>query len=255
VIARAPDIGSQAPPWNDSSVSPRRLCALFLTATLLCTAARGAAQPGGSVAFFSDARFRGYSLSAGRPVGILDLAYDDPSGVYADVSASGVASAHDGLQPFGLQLNGGYAKRLPSGLTLDAGIIHSRYSRYSSRGIPNSYTDLYVGVAGKVLSSRVHLSPDYFRYGAQTIYGELDANLSPLSKLHLNAHAGILAPLGASAGRTARADYDWRLGAVREFGRASLQIAVTGGNGPQRDRYGRRTYRRNALVFGLSWTL
>jgi hypothetical protein len=30
---------------------------------------------------------------------------------------------------------------------------------------------------------------------------------------------------------------------------------LTGGNGPKRDRYGRRTYRRNAFVFGLSWTL
>ncbi len=33
----------------------------------------------------------------------------------------------------GLQLNGGYAKRLSSGLTVDVGIVHSNYSRYSSR--------------------------------------------------------------------------------------------------------------------------
>jgi len=90
----------------------------------LVSTSPAAAQVGTAVSVFSDDRFRGYTLSDSRPVGILDLSYDAQNGFYGALSGSIVATRHDGLQPLGLQLNGGYAKRLSSGLTVDTGIVH-----------------------------------------------------------------------------------------------------------------------------------
>jgi uncharacterized protein (TIGR02001 family) len=201
---------------------------------------------------FSDARFRGYSLSEGHPVGIVDLSYDGPSGLYAAVSGSALASSEDGIKPLGLQLNAGYAKRL-SEVTLDAGVIHSIYSRYSSRGYANAYTELYAGLAYKFLSSRVAFSPHYFEHGARTLYGELDADVSPVRKLHLTGHAGMLIPLDYGDGSETNAvQYDWRIGVSRDVGRASLHLIGSGG-GPGHDYYNGRAHSRNAVIAGVSW--
>jgi uncharacterized protein (TIGR02001 family) len=204
---------------------------------------------------FSDAQFRAYSLSGGRPAGFLDFSWDDPSGAYAAASASAVATSGDGLQPLGLQLNAGYAQRLSSGTTLDAGIVHSRYSRYSSRGSGKSYTEVYCGIAHGLFSSRVYFSPHYFNSGTSTLYGELEGGVAPAAKLRLTAHAGLLVPLRSNAGGDDyRPQYDWRLGIARELGRLSLQAAWTGG-GRGRDYYRGREHRRNRLLLGLSFIL
>ena len=96
-------------------------------------AAPARAEVGATVSAFSDLRFRGYSLSEGSPVAILDLAVDDPSGLYADAAGMGVFR-NSGPAPLALQLTGGYAKRLKSGTTLDFGITHSTYSKLFERG-------------------------------------------------------------------------------------------------------------------------
>src|SRR4051794_35583423 len=64
--------------------------------------APAAAQFGAVVSAYTDQRFRGYSLSDGRPVGILDLSYDAPNGIYAGASGSLVATRHEGLKGLGL---------------------------------------------------------------------------------------------------------------------------------------------------------
>ena len=201
---------------------------------------------------FSDSRLRGYTLSGGHPVGTVDLSYDDPGGLYAAASASALASSNDGIKPLGLQLNGGYAKRL-SGVTLDFGAIYSAYSHYSSQRSSNSYTEIYAGAAYKFLSSRIAFSPHYFEGGARTLYGELDANFSPARKLHLTGHAGVLVPLGYR-GEDPRAQYDWRIGVSRDVGKVTLHLIGSGG-GPGRDYYRGRLHTRNALILGASWAL
>jgi uncharacterized protein (TIGR02001 family) len=218
----------------------------------LCAAAPAAAELGAQVSVFSDTRFRGYSLSESHPVGIVDLSYDDPSGLYAAVSGSALASSGEGIKPLGLQLNTGYAKRL-AGMTVDAGVIHSTYSRYSSRGYANSYTELYAGLGYKFLSSRVAFSPHYFEHGVRIVYGELDADLSPARKLHLTGHAGLLVPLDyGDSSESIAAHYDWRIGISREVGHASLHLIGSGG-GPGRDYYNGRAHSRNAVIAGVSW--
>lgn len=246
MTARAPGLASRARPA--SSVLLRTL----LAGGCLSAAAPAAAELGAQVSAFSDTRFRGYSLSEGHPVGIVDFSYDDPSGAYAAISGSALASSRDGIKPLGLQLNAGYAKRL-SDVTIDGGVIHSAYSRYSSRGYANSYTELYAGLAYKFLSSRVAFSPHYFEHGARTLYGELDANVSPARKLHLTGHAGLLVPLDyGDDSESITAQYDWRIGISRDIGRASLHLIGTGG-GPGRDYYNGRAHERNAVIAGVSW--
>ena len=211
------------------------------------------AEVGAAVSVANDLRFRGYSLSAGRPVGTFDLAYDDPSGVY--LSLSGIAVAEDGVKPLGVQLGGGYARRLSSGTTLDLGIVHSNYSHYSSEGTGNSYTEIYAGIGRKALSGRLSFSPHYFNYGTWTVYGEVNGTVSPARKLQLNGHVGVLVPVRDSAGGGAqRTQYDWSLGAARQFGRASARIAVSGG-GPGRDFYHEYHHGRTAIVASLSYAL
>ena len=134
------------------------------------------AEVGAAVSVFSDSRLRGYSLSGGHPVGIVDVSYDDASGLYAAASASAFASSNDGIKPLGLQLNGGYAKRL-SGVTLDFGAIYSTYSNYSSRGSSSSYTEIYAGAGYKFLSSRIAFSPHY----SNAAQGRSMAKSTPIS--------------------------------------------------------------------------
>jgi uncharacterized protein (TIGR02001 family) len=207
---------------------------------------------GAAVSVFSDSRLRGYSLSGGHPVGTIDLSYDDPSGFYAATSVSAVASSYDGIKPLGLQLNGGYAKRL-AGVTLDFGAIYSSYSHYSSRESANSYTEIYAGAAYKFLSSRIAFSPHYFEGGARTLYGEIDANFSPTRKLHVTGHAGLLVPI-SYRGEDPSNQYDWRVGISRDAGKATLHVIGSGG-GPGRDYYDGRSHSRNALTVGISWAL
>jgi uncharacterized protein (TIGR02001 family) len=215
-----------------------------------------AAQVGTSISIFSDNRFRGYSLSNGRPVGILDLSYDAPNGFYAALSGSVVATRHDGLQPLGLQLNGGYAKRLSSGLTIDVGVVQSNYSRYSSRNAGKSYTEVYAGLAGKILSSRISLSPDYLKPDTWTLYGEVDANVPAGKKLRVAGHVGILAPLDRRGyyGESLRPELDWRLSLARDLGPVTLSVAWTGIS-RNRDLYQERSYGRRAVIFGITCAL
>lgn len=247
----APALAAGTREWDVSSTVFRAFVAI-----LLISAARPAcAEVGAAVSAFSDARFRGYSLSSGHPVGVADLSYDDPSGLYGAVSGSVVATSDDSIEPLGLQLSGGYAKRLPRGFTVDVGAVHSRYSRYSSRSETKSYTEIYAGLSRGAVTSRIYFSPHYFGHGSRTLYGELDATISPMRRLRVNGHAGLLVPIDyRTANSDGRTQYDWRLGMAREIGRGTIHVIASGG-GPGSDYYSGRAHGKTALTVGLSWAL
>lgn len=204
---------------------------------------------------FSDERFRGYSLSDGRPVAILDFAYDDPSGFYADVSGTGVLRRGGKPDPLGLQLGGGYAKRLKSGTTLDLGITQSTYSYYSGGGPRKSYTEVYAGISRGGLSSRVFLSPHYSEAGLWTAYGEVNGTLSPARKWSLDGHVGMLVPLRTPASdERYRSAFDWRAGVSRELGRVSLHLSWNRG-ARGRNYYAGHSHGGHAIVLGASLVL
>jgi uncharacterized protein (TIGR02001 family) len=248
VIARAAVAASAV---RGSRTSAAR-SALFFAA--LFSPAPAVAQAGATVSAFSDARFRGYSLSEGRPVGVLDFAYDDPSGLYVGASASGIIRHGGEPAPFALQVDGGYSKRLESGTTLDVGITHSNYARYSAAHRGNSYTELYAGIAHGALSSRLFVSPHYFEAGRWTAYGEVNARISPASNWGINAHAGMLVTMRAPYAERYRPDFDWSLGVTRQLGRVSLHATWSDG-APGHDFYRDRRHSRSALVLGATFVL
>jgi uncharacterized protein (TIGR02001 family) len=227
--------------------------ALLAGATIVAHATPAAAQLSGAVTVMNDDRFRGYSLSDGQPVGALDLSYDDASGVYGTVSGSMVASRHHGVQPLGLILNAGFAKRLSSGLTVDTGVTHSSYSKYSTPAGERSYTEAYAGLSGKFLTARLYVSPDYVKRGS--VYGELNGSLPLASKLRLTGHAGLLVRFRQSSyGESYGQDVDWRIGVARQAGPFALQATWTSVRpGRDRDGYGHR--HRDALVLSVTYAL
>jgi uncharacterized protein (TIGR02001 family) len=204
------------------------------------------AQLSGAVGIQSDYRFRGISLSEGQPVATLDLSYDHASGFYAGGSA--IAVNEDGPRALGFIEYAGFATPRIGRVSLDFGVDNQNLSGYAARRYQLNYSEIYAGVAGSHLSAHVYYSPNYFRWGVQTLYADVEASMKPADNWRLFGHLGATAPLGRIAGRRQR--YDLRVGVARQFGPLELQASVTGtspappaGSPPE----------RAALVLGASW--
>lgn len=203
------------------------------------------------VSAWSQQQLRGYSLSAGHPVARADLSYDDPSGFYAAVSGAVVYSNEYGVKPLDLQENIGFARQLSAGPAIDVGIHKTNYTRYSSEGRSIGYTEAYAGLIGKVVSTRIYVSPNYFYSDTWRGYGEVEAGIRLLRKLSLSGHVGVSVPLNRNRWWYPT-QYDWRVGAAREVGRATLHLDLSGG-GPGKDYYEGQAHKRTALVGGASF--
>jgi hypothetical protein len=206
------------------------------------------------VSVYSDERFRGYSLSDARPVGILDLSYDDERGFYGALSGSVVAS-DEGLRPLSATVNAGFARRLGSRFTADVGVIHSRYSRYSDLASGRAYTEIYAGVAGKQVGTRLSISPNYVGAGGWTAHGEVSGHFDITHVLLAEGAVGALLPIGGGAySSSSRVQWDARIGLTQRLGPLSLHAALTSrAKGP--DIYAGRRHHRTALVLGVSTAL
>jgi len=217
-------------------------------------AAPARAQVGVSISALSNDTFRGRSLSAGQPVASFNLSYDDPSGLYGGGSVTGVETTDDGPQLLGYQEYLGYARRLDAGPTLDMGVVNTNYTSRFSGGYNANYTELYAGIITNHFSSHLYYSPDYFRAGLSTLYGEVDGVVNPFGNWRFTAHAGLLQQIsGAQRLGPGRTFADWRLGVAEKVGPFDLQVAWTGA-GPGQDSYGGQKRGHDALVFGVSYS-
>ena len=158
-------------------------------AFIFCAFASSAsAQFSATVSVVSDYRYRGITLSDQKPALQGGLNYDGADGWYAGAFGSTVRlapPAGNGVQGIAF---GGLAKRLPSGVTLEAG---GDYSAFSGAAHDN-YGEVFVGAATDRLSARVYYSPRYFGQGANALYGELNASQPLVGTVRLVAHAGFL---------------------------------------------------------------
>jgi uncharacterized protein (TIGR02001 family) len=248
VIARA-----RSTAGSRHGVSARRLYALAALSTFFA-ATPAFAQVSGSVDIESDYRLRGYSLSAGRPVATAQIGYDDDSGVYLNLSATGEIGPDDPLF-LGIQGNIGYVRRLNQMLSIDGGVTRSQYRAPDRNSRSHDYTEVYLGLASDPFSARIYYSPDYFRSDVSTLYGEVEATFRPAKRWRLNGHLGSLIYLSTPAryipGREAR--YDWRVGVSRELGSFDLHAALSGG-GPGKEYYSGELHNKTALSVGASWS-
>lgn len=229
---------------------------VLIAALFLPGASPALAQVGTTVSVFSQANLRGYSISNGHPIAALDFSYDDSSGFYAAASATGVASSSDLLRPLSLQLNAGYARPLSPSLTLDLGATGSIYSHYSRIEAGRTYGEIYAGLSGKRLSSRISFSPHYFLTDGPTLYGELNGNIGSAYGLRFDGHVGALLALDHRS-RSYQRQIDWRVGVTRELGRVALHAAFAG-RGRARLPFGsslRNARSAHALIVGVTYGL
>jgi uncharacterized protein (TIGR02001 family) len=187
-------------------------------------AADVSAQVSGSVKLLSDYRFRGVSLSQDKPAAQVTVAYDDPHGWYTGAFASTVRLARSGgdLQAVSFL---GYASRLPSGLSWDAGADYSAYAgirRYN-------YAEMYVGIASENVSARLYYSRRYFGHGTSAVYGEIDSSRPLFDRVRLLAHLGVLRSGGhAYYGPSDRLLFDARAGVGIALDGFSVELAWVG---------------------------
>jgi len=206
------------------------------------------AQLSGTIGLQSDYRYRGVSLSDGRPVATFDLSYDHPSGFYAGGSAIGAVPDGE-ARSLGFIEYLGYSTPRRGGMSWDFGIDNQDLAYYyDRRRIPWRYAEAYVGVVGDNLSAHIHYSPNYLRPGYGALYAEVDGSVKPADNWRLFAHLGANFPVGDVEGRRQR--WDARVGVARQLGPFELQASVvaTTPSPPALTPQGRTT-----LVVGASW--
>jgi uncharacterized protein (TIGR02001 family) len=175
------------------------------------------AGAGISAALSSEYVARGMSLSRGRPAPQVRVDLD-AAGWYAGALLARLRYPYGGARTQGLAY-AGYAERLPSGLSWEAGALQSTLGGSAYR-----YHELYAGLAGDRLAGRVYYSPSY--YGdAATVYAELNGSRPLRDGLALVGHLGLLNPLG-SAEDEARRRIDLRVGLSLDSGNWNVQLAL-----------------------------
>ena len=225
--------------------SPAALACALLTGMGIASTAR--AQWSGSVSVTNDERWRGRSLSAGRPAMTLSLGYDDRSGVYVDAAAT-AAALPTGADLVSIGVDAGYALRLRRGIVLDLGLTRREFRGAGSGMRGAGYSEVYLGASGRSLSARILYSPDYLRSGVQTLYGTLDAVARPLPRWRLLGQAGVMAVVRQRPwGDVAGTQFDYSLGVARQLGKVDARLAWSGGL-PGRDFYRYRDHARQAVT-------
>lgn len=182
------------------------------------------------------------------------LGLDSSPGLYVDGSASVVLARGDDLRFLGYQVDAGFARRLDDFWTVDFGVAHNQFDAPYRGAFSYNYTEGYAGVTRGPVSAYVFVSPNYYRHGIWTAYGQLEASVSPAPDWRLTAHVGSLKFLykPETYAFRARTQYDWRVGVMRELGPAEVHAALSGG-GPGRQPYYGTTHSRTALTAGASF--
>jgi uncharacterized protein (TIGR02001 family) len=229
---------------------PVKLCqplrALTLT-VLLMPAAH--AQLSGSAGILSNYMYRGVTLSADKPAARLALNYDAPGGFYAGgqvVSGQLSIETHRSAQWIGYA---GYAERLASGLSWEAGA--TAYA-FPSNGSWN-FREFYVGLAGEKISARLHYAPDYLGFGERTLYAELNGGAQITERIHYFWHGGYLHSFADA--RRSRAEARLGLGTSLQGWQANLSLDLTRLRSDSGDVYTREPDRvRHEIVLAVART-
>jgi uncharacterized protein (TIGR02001 family) len=219
---------------------------------VLVIASPAFAQLSGNIAVRSDDRFRGRSVSQGRPTMALDLSYDHKSGIFLDVVVKGVATREYGPKFLSVQENLGYAHQIGPRLSFDLGVTNSDYTKYYNDLRSVNYQDYYVGLTKGAISAHIHYSPRYFGLPLDVVYGEADGAIRLKKNWRLTGHVGVLQQVsGRTLGSSGRTHYDYRIGTVVTCGPVDLVLEWTGG-GPGKEYYNDDYHSRDRVVAGAT---
>jgi uncharacterized protein (TIGR02001 family) len=186
------------------------------------------AQFSATATLSSELSVRGVSLGEGHPGAQLAVNYDAASGWYAGAMAAPQVRVGERNNATELLAFGGYAQRLASGLSWEAGANSISFAH----GSDYNYQEAYVGVSGERLGVRVFIAPHYYGYGGRVAYTEVNGFTPLADHLRLVAHAGVLHRLQGSANDRV----DLRLALAYDAGRCALQLAWMHGGGPRAPR-------------------
>ena len=221
--------------------------AAALILTLLSSPAL--AQVSGNFALLSDYRFRGISLTSGKPAAQLSATYDDPHGWYAGGTLSAVLASCwqdcGGLQSI---VYAGYATQHASGVAWDAGGDFW----FSVTGNDYRFGEAHLGASYRDTSARVYYAPDYFGQSVSAVYAELNQALPLGSRARLLGHIGWLHTSSSPYGVPSATRADVLLGASIdvEFFELQLTWQHAAARGTAYPAYPNE--RRNAWVFVVS---
>jgi uncharacterized protein (TIGR02001 family) len=202
---------------NEIQQSPRHAARVALVAVGMLAAHAAQGQVSASVSLASEYSARGVSLSDGRPAPQLSVAYDAAQGWYGGAFAAPRLMLGERSGVTQLIAYGGYARRLASGLSLDAGASSTTFQQASDY----NYREIYAGLASDRISGRVYFAPAYYGYGGRSTYGELNGFHPLREHLKLVAHIGVLHAPAA----TARDRVDLRLAIGYDTGDCNFQLA------------------------------
>jgi len=193
------------------------------------------AQVAVGISMKSDERFRGRSLSDGRPVATLDVSLDSRSGPYLGGSATATLTGKDRAGLMGAQTYMGYATRTPTGVALDMGIAGYHFTNRYSGNRADRYVEVYAGLSRGALSGYIRFSPDYLGHRTPVVYADISAARQFAPNWRLGGHVGLLVQTSGApnlGGRRSR--YDTRIGVTRTIGAFEAQAAWTfaGPDGP-----------------------
>ncbi|MDM4765387.1 TorF family putative porin [Pelomonas sp. SE-A7] len=190
-------------------------CWLALSAPLAAQA-----ELGGTVSLHSDLRYRGVSLSAGKPQAQLDLAYDGTEGWYGGALVSHV----DFYARSESSLLLGYLGRvmpLAPGLDWELG---ASASHYPGKDFYN-YQELYLGLLGERWQARLYHSPRYYGRPLSTLYAELSLRWPLAARLDGFVGLGYLSTRDDTRNPHGPSRLDTRSGLALRLGQVELQLA------------------------------
>ena len=206
---------------------------------LLLCAAPCCAQVSGSVGVVSDYRYRGLSLSDGRPALQLDLSRDFDGGAYAGLMLSGARMGAGGDAVLQWLPYVGLVRRRGA-LRIEGGVQYYGFSRGDQ-----GFADAFVGLGRERVQARLHHAPRYFGSGPAW-YAEIDAQQPLAPRWRVLAHVGALHWNPGDDG-TAVSRRDLRLGVGADWTHVGVQLAwvrswrsrVGSASGSHADYYGR----------------
>ena len=228
---------------SKQTVSRAARIAVALASLLGSGVAHG--QLSGSVSLASEYSARGVSLSNGRPSPQLSVSYDAAPGWYAGIFAAPRLTQAGRSGVTKLMAYGGYAHRLASGLSWEAGASSTVFPNQSTY----NYREVFLGLASDRVGGRVYYAPEYYGYGGRVAYAELNGFYPLRERLKLIAHAGVLHGVSGLAAR-ARDRIDMRLALAFDAGQCNLQLAWLASTGT---RSGERKPRALALSASYSF--
>ena len=212
-----------------------------------------AADVGGSLVIASDDRFRGASISDGRPVATVAMSLDAPSGLYGGVSVTAGGIHDEGVRLLRSVQYVGYARRVAPSVSVDVGAVRRAYDRYATVEYGRSFTELYAGLVGRRVSAHLFYAANYDGWGHDASYVQVEGTLVERGRVTLSGHVGGLRPPRIEGfGRSIT--LDWRLGATWRPDQVAAVSLTWIGAGQGYDRYSedRRTGRRGALILSVS---